>query len=230
MTRAVNTIESTMLTRVEHELHSRIDVGRVTKVSYIEHIFLFSELNEEQIIAFILKFKINTFISYNDYHWGIPLSRRFRSLKLWFVIRKYGVEGLQKYIREHVRLAKKFESLVQKDDRFVVANQVHFGLVCFRLKGSNNLNQKILSSINASGKLHMVPASLSGNYVIRFCVCAQHATDADIVHAWDVIMMFTEELLEIMKVDMKEEIVIGTVMRTLGVGAKQSECPFVLLL
>ncbi|GFX59114.1 tyrosine decarboxylase [Trichonephila clavipes] len=140
-------------------------------------------------------------------HWGIPLSRRFRSLKLWFVIRKYGVEGLQKYIREHVRLAKKFESLVQKDDRFVVANQVHFGLVCFRLKGSNNLNQKLLSSINASGKLHMVPASLSGNYVIRFCVCAQHATDADIVHAWDVIMMFTEELLEIMKVDMKEEIV-----------------------
>ncbi|KAG8196572.1 hypothetical protein JTE90_003585 [Oedothorax gibbosus] len=141
-----------------------------------------------------------------DYrHWGIPLSRRFRSLKLWFVIRKYGVEGLQKYIREHVRLTKKFESLVREDERFIVANEVHFGLVCFRLKGSNNLNQKLLSSINASGKLHMVPASLSGHYVIRFCVCAQHANDADIIHAWDVITMFTEELLEIMKVDISKE-------------------------
>lgn len=54
----------------------------------------------------------------------------------------------------------------------------------------------------------MVPASLSGNYVIRFCVCAQHATDADINHAWDVITMFTEELLEIVKLDLKEDIVV----------------------
>lgn len=79
----------------------------------------------------------------------------------------------------------------------------------FLFQGSNSLNQKLLSSINASGKLHMVPASLSGNYVIRFCVCAQHATDADIIHAWDVITMFTEELLEIVKIDVnKEEIVV----------------------
>ena len=65
-------------------------------------------------------------------HWGIPLSRRFRSLKLWFVIRSYGVEGLQKYIREHCRLAKVFESLVRKDERFEIASPVHLGLVCFR--------------------------------------------------------------------------------------------------
>jgi aromatic-L-amino-acid decarboxylase len=60
-----------------------------------------------------------------DYrHWGIPLSRRFRSLKLWFVMRSYGIEGLQNYIREHCRLAKKFEALVKKDQRFEVANEV----------------------------------------------------------------------------------------------------------
>ncbi|CAG2118978.1 unnamed protein product, partial [Medioppia subpectinata] len=139
-----------------------------------------------------------------DYrHWGIPLSRRFRSLKLWFVIRNYGVEGLQKYIREHVRLAKRFELLVRKDERFEVINEVHLGLVCFRLKGTNIINQKLLSSINASGKLHMVPASLNDQYVIRFCVCAQRANDQDIDHAFDVISQFAADLFEIMEMDTK---------------------------
>jgi aromatic-L-amino-acid decarboxylase len=60
-----------------------------------------------------------------DYrHWGVPLSRRFRALKLWFVIRKYGIEGLQSYIRNHCRLAKSFEALVKKDSRFEVVNEV----------------------------------------------------------------------------------------------------------
>lgn len=58
------------------------------------------------------------------------------------------------------------------------------GLVCFRLKGSDALNQKLLSEINASGKLHMVPASVNDKYVIRFCVTAQHATEQDIGKNW----------------------------------------------
>lgn len=57
-------------------------------------------------------------------HWGIPLSRRFRALKLWFVIRSYGVSGLQSYIREHCRLAKVFEEFVRSDERFQVCNHV----------------------------------------------------------------------------------------------------------
>ena len=82
-----------------------------------------------------------------DYrHWGIPLSRRFRALKLWFVIRMYGIEGLQvwiysldflffqHYIREHVRLAKLFESLILADDQFEIVGDVIMGLVCFRMK------------------------------------------------------------------------------------------------
>jgi aromatic-L-amino-acid decarboxylase len=60
----------------------------------------------------------------NLQHWGIPLSRRFRALKLWFVIRSYGVEGLRRYIREHCRLAKLFESYVRIDSRFEVMNKV----------------------------------------------------------------------------------------------------------
>lgn len=70
-----------------------------------------------------------------DYrHYGIPLSRRFRSLKLWFVMRTYGIAGLRKYIRNHIQLAALFERLVSEDDRFEVRNDVHLGLVCFRLK------------------------------------------------------------------------------------------------
>ena len=70
------------------------------------------------------------------------------------------------------------------------------GLVCFRVRGNNELNQKLLSNINASGKLHMVPASVHGRFVIRFCVCAQDAKDSDIDYAWDVITDFATELLE----------------------------------
>lgn len=70
-----------------------------------------------------------------DYrHYGIPLSRRFRALKLWFVFRSYGITGLQAYIRNHMALAKKFEMLVRKDDRFEVRNDVYLGLVCFRMR------------------------------------------------------------------------------------------------
>lgn len=67
-------------------------------------------------------------------HYGIPLSRRFRALKLWFVFRTYGISGLQAYIRNHIKLAKRFEGLVKADKRFEVRNDVHLGLVCFRLK------------------------------------------------------------------------------------------------
>lgn len=112
-----------------------------------------------------------------DYrHYGIPLSRRFKALKLWFVFRTYGISGLQKYIRNHINLAKTFEDLVHSDDRFEVRNDVHLGLVCFRLKNSDEVNQEFLARINHSGKLHMIPAKVLDKYCIRFCVTYEHAT------------------------------------------------------
>ncbi|KDR12158.1 Aromatic-L-amino-acid decarboxylase, partial [Zootermopsis nevadensis] len=132
-----------------------------------------------------------------DYrHWGVPLSRRFRALKLWFVIRKYGIEGLQSYIRNHCQLAKSFEALVKKDSRFEVINEVKMGLVCFRLRGTDRLNQDLLGSINGSGKLHMIPSLVKGRYIIRFCVVAEHANEADIDHAWEVIQEHANDLLD----------------------------------
>ncbi|GMS94624.1 hypothetical protein PENTCL1PPCAC_16799, partial [Pristionchus entomophagus] len=117
-----------------------------------------------------------------DYrHWGIPLSRRFRALKLWFVIRIYGVEGLQKYIRNHIRLAKKFEELVMDDQLFEIVGEVQMGL------GTDDANQRLLASLNSSGRIHMVPSSLNNRFVIRFCVCAEHASERDIIVSYEII-------------------------------------------
>ncbi|KAK3909357.1 Tyrosine decarboxylase [Frankliniella fusca] len=131
-----------------------------------------------------------------DYrHWGVPLSRRFRALKLWFVMRTYGIDGLRQYIRHHIKLAKSFEARVLKDPRFEVCNEVKLGLVCFRLRGTDQLNMKLLSSINASGRLHMVPATVVDKYIIRFCVTAQNAKEEDVEHAWQVITEVASSLL-----------------------------------
>ncbi|KAG7273712.1 hypothetical protein CRUP_003540 [Coryphaenoides rupestris] len=98
-------------------------------------------------------------------HWGIPLGRRFRALKIWFVLRMYGLSGLQAYIRKHVELAKVFESLVREDKRFEICAEVVLGLVCFRLKGSDELNEALLKEITRVGKIHMVPCKLRGRFV-----------------------------------------------------------------
>ncbi|XP_050313328.1 tyrosine decarboxylase-like [Anthonomus grandis grandis] len=132
-----------------------------------------------------------------DYrHWGIPLSRRFRALKMWFVIRKYGISGLQKYIRNHITLAKHFESLVKQDNRFQVMNKVRLGLVCFRLIGSDHVNQDLLANINASGKIHMIPSIVKDKYIIRFCVNSENATLRDIDNAWKIISDHASELTQ----------------------------------
>uniref|UniRef100_A0AAU7P2T5 Tryptophan decarboxylase n=1 Tax=Callistoctopus minor TaxID=515824 RepID=A0AAU7P2T5_CALMC len=151
----------------------------------------FDALHEIAEFAHSINFNPNKWML----HWGIPLSRRFRSLKLWFVLRTYGIEGLQHYIREHVRLAKLFESKVLEEDRFEVLGQVIMGLVCFRLKGPNTLTQKLLRQINESGRLHMVPALLNEHYIIRFAICAQNADDSDIIYAWQTISKIADELL-----------------------------------
>ncbi|XP_039592718.1 aromatic-L-amino-acid decarboxylase [Polypterus senegalus] len=131
-----------------------------------------------------------------DYrHWQIPLGRRFRSLKLWFVFRIYGKKGLQEHIRKQVKLAHEFENLVLQDDRFEICAEVIMGLVCFRLKGSNELNENLLKMINISRKIHLVPCHLAGAFVLRLAVCAR-TTDSKHIHlAWKTISEMATELL-----------------------------------
>lgn len=120
-------------------------------------------------------------------HYGVPLSRKFRSLKLWCVLRNYGISGLQAYIRNHKEVAKYFESLVKADKRFSLENDVHLGLVCFRLLAPNatkdqvdKLNMEFLQRMNASGEIHMIPTTFRDNYIIRFCVTKENATNQEI--------------------------------------------------
>ncbi|CAH1965887.1 unnamed protein product [Acanthoscelides obtectus] len=131
-----------------------------------------------------------------DYmHWQIPLSKRFRSLKLWFVMRNYGVKGLQEHIRKGVMLAEKFETLVKSDPRFEVPARRHLGLVVFCLKGNIKTTEALLKRINSRGKIHCVPANLKGKYVIRFCIASPRTTVQDIESDWKEIVDVTNDLL-----------------------------------
>ncbi|UJR28998.1 hypothetical protein I4U23_010216 [Adineta vaga] len=128
-------------------------------------------------------------------HWGIALSRRFRSLKLWFTIRSYGVEGLRHYIREHCRLAKLFASLINEDVRFEMIGDVVLGLVCFRIKGKNKLTQKLLLRLNDSGQIHVVPSMVNELFFIRFAICAKDASELDMHIAFQIIQTHTDGVL-----------------------------------
>ncbi|XP_011857488.1 PREDICTED: aromatic-L-amino-acid decarboxylase isoform X3 [Mandrillus leucophaeus] len=131
-----------------------------------------------------------------DYrHWQIPLGRRFRSLKMWFVFRMYGVKGLQAYIRKHVQLSHEFESLVLQDPRFEICAEVTLGLVCFRLKGSNKVNEALLQRINSAKKIHLVPCHLRDKFVLRFAICSRTVESAHVQRAWEHIKELAADVL-----------------------------------
>jgi aromatic-L-amino-acid decarboxylase len=121
-------------------------------------------------------------IDYRDWH--IQLGRRFRSLKLWFVIRHYGVEGLQHHIREHVRLAQEFANWVREDDRFELAAPAPLNLVCFRHKGGDDANQTVMDRLNRSGDLFLTHTKLDGKFTLRLCVGQTHTQARHVEKAW----------------------------------------------
>ena len=121
-------------------------------------------------------------IDYRDWH--IQLGRRFRSLKLWFVIRHYGVEGLQHHIRQHVALAQQFVDWVRADDRFELAAAVPLNLVCFRHKDGDAANQTIMDRLNRSGDLFLTHTKLNGKMTLRLCVGQTHTRARHVEKAW----------------------------------------------
>ncbi|XP_050165349.1 histidine decarboxylase [Myiozetetes cayanensis] len=120
-------------------------------------------------------------------HWQIPLSRRFRSLKLWFVLRSFGVKKLQAHVRHGTETAKFFESLVKSDPLFEIPAKRHLGLVVFRLKGPNWLTEKLLKELSSSGRLFLIPATIRDKFIIRFTVTSQFTTREDILRDWAII-------------------------------------------
>lgn len=121
-------------------------------------------------------------IDYRDWH--VPLGRRFRSLKLWFVLRYYGIEGLQFHIREHVRLAQEFASWVKQDDRFELGAPAPLNLVCFRLKSGNEANQRLMDTLNRSGDLYLTHTKLNNKLTLRLCVGQTNTTERHVENAW----------------------------------------------
>jgi aromatic-L-amino-acid decarboxylase len=121
-------------------------------------------------------------IDYRD--WQIPLGRRFRSLKLWFVLRHYGIEGLQFHIREHVRLAQEFAGWVSGDKRFEIAAPAPLNLVCFRLKSGDEANQKLMDALNHSGDLYLTHTKLDNKLTLRLCVGQTNTTERQVERAW----------------------------------------------
>lgn len=125
-------------------------------------------------------------------HWQIPISRRFRALKLWFVLRIYGVEGIQNHIRHQIGLAKFFERLTRTDDRFEVCIS-SMGLVCFRLKGDDSLTRALLDGVSKRKKIFLMPYIHRNKLVVRFVICSRFTQKDDILFAWKEIVSVVEE-------------------------------------
>jgi aromatic-L-amino-acid/L-tryptophan decarboxylase len=123
-----------------------------------------------------------------DYRdWHVQLGRRFRSLKLWFVIRHYGVEGLQNLIRNHVQLAQEFASWIQSSGHFELITNPPLNLVCFRLKGTDEENLSLMHAINKEGEIYFTHTKLNGQIVLRLCVAQTHTETKHVKHAWEII-------------------------------------------
>lgn len=124
-------------------------------------------------------------IDYRD--WQVPLGRRFRSLKLWFVLRYYGLEGLQQHVRHHVALAQEFKRWVEKSSSFEVVTPPPLNLVCFAHKDSNAVSQRVLERANASGKLYLSHAMLGNRYVLRMCIGQTCTERRHVRAAWRIL-------------------------------------------
>ncbi len=126
--------------------------------------------------------------------WGIQLGRRFRALKLWFVIRSYGVEGLQQVIRRHVALAAELAEWIAADPEFELMAPVPFGLVCFRWRPPgrseeelDRLNEALLARVNTSRRVHLTHTRLGGRYVIRLVVGQRETMREHVRDAWRLV-------------------------------------------
>jgi aromatic-L-amino-acid/L-tryptophan decarboxylase len=128
----------------------------------------------------------------NGMDYGIQLGRRFRALKLWFVIRYFGREGLVARIREHIRLARLFGSWVAESTNWEIMAPLPFALVCFRAcpKGVTDLdalNERIMNSINSSGEAYLSHTKLNGKFTLRLSVGSIRVEERHIEKVWRLL-------------------------------------------
>jgi aromatic-L-amino-acid decarboxylase len=132
-------------------------------------------------------------IDYRD--WGVPLGRRFRALKLWFVIRAYGVARLQAMLREHIALAQELASQIEAAPDFEITTPANLALLTFRHRppgldepAIDALNERLLHALNDSGRLYLTQTRVRGRYVIRFAIGQRTTTRQHVQQAWQLII------------------------------------------
>ena len=125
-------------------------------------------------------------IDYRD--WQVPLGRRFRALKLWMVIRHYGIEGLQHHIREHVRLTQLFQEWVETHPDLELAAPAPLNLVCFRHRAGDECTQGILDTVNATGRLYLTHTKLHDRLAIRISIGQTYTEARHVEAAWEAIL------------------------------------------
>jgi aromatic-L-amino-acid/L-tryptophan decarboxylase len=132
----------------------------------------------------------------NDYRdWGIPLGRRFRALKLWSVIRMYGVEGLQGKIRFHIKLAAQLSEMIAREKDFEILAPVIINVVCFRYRPEgmeageiNKINETLNHQLNDTGKIYLSHTVINGIYTLRMVTGQTNVRLEHVEKAWDLIM------------------------------------------
>ena len=131
-------------------------------------------------------------INYMD--WSIPLGRKFRALKLWHVINYYGVEGMQKYIKENVEDTQTLRKWIEEDGNYEIVAPTPLNLVCFRHKNGNEFNLKLHEKINQSGKTYLTRTKINGNYILRFSIGQPTTTIDHVRKTWDFIRVTANSL------------------------------------
>jgi aromatic-L-amino-acid/L-tryptophan decarboxylase len=124
-------------------------------------------------------------VNYMDY--GVQLGRRFRALKLWFVMRHYGREGVCEILRSHIRWAQEVAAAVDADPRFERAAPAPFSVVCFRYKGSDDDNRKLIETVNATGEVFLSSTVLNGRFVLRMAIGNIGTTRDDVQAVWELV-------------------------------------------
>jgi aromatic-L-amino-acid decarboxylase len=132
-------------------------------------------------------------IDYRDWH--VQLGRRFRSLKLWFVIRHYGVEGLRYHVRQHVQLTQEFAKWVDQDPQFELAAPHPLNLVCFRHKAGEDFNRMLMDRLNQSGEIYLSHTNLDDKFTLRMSIGGTLTEERHVQQAWLLIRQTADQII-----------------------------------
>jgi aromatic-L-amino-acid decarboxylase len=130
----------------------------------------------------------------NLMEYGVPLGRRFRALKLWFILRFFGREGISEALRAHIRWAQELAGQVDADPRFERAAPTPFSVVSFRFKGTDEQNQTLMDRVNASGEAYLSHTVLHGRFVLRIAIGNLGTTREDVQAVWRLVQRLAEDL------------------------------------